>query len=355
MNKRKLKYVFFRVSKAVGLLYLSRHFTRRGLRILCYHAFSNGDEVLFRPKLFMRCSSFEARLRMLKTGGYPVLTFDAAFAGLENGKLPDRATVITIDDGFAGVYSCAVEFLSRFSYPATIYVTTYYCVKQNPVFRLLIQYVFWKTKRTGLCLPAISGSFSGDFSLVDPGEKYRVMWEIIRWGEEKCDEEQRTALARRVAELLQVDVDSTYHRRIMSVMNYDEIRSAASRGMDIQLHTHRHRFPADNPAEALRELEENRCVLQPLAGKCLQDFCYPSGEWSHHHWPILQAAGVRSATTCQPGLNYPGTPKFALRRFLDSEDIAPLEFEVEISGYGEMLRKIRRSLRVFGRCQNERV
>jgi peptidoglycan/xylan/chitin deacetylase (PgdA/CDA1 family) len=313
------------------------------LRILCYHGFGDNDETLFRPKLFIRTTSFEQRLQTLRSQGFKILELEAALQAMRQGCLPDFATVITIDDGFYSTYQRASQVLAKFQFPATVYVTTYYCQHQNPICRLLVQYVFWKTAKQELDLPASLCPFSGCFPLGEAHEKDEIMWKLIDWGERECSEADRFVLAKRIAELLEVDVSEIVRDRTFHIMSADEVRSLAHKGVDIQLHTHRHRFPADE--NGAQEIRDNKAVLEPLLGNQLRHFCYPSGEWSDRCWPILRSEGIDSATTCERGLNYSHTPALALKRFLDSEDVSQLEFEAEIAGYMEILRRIRRWLR----------
>ena len=338
-----LKRTIYHLCKWVGLFRVSRRFTRRGLRIVCYHAFSQHDEHVFRPKLFMRCATFRQRLEALMDGKYPIVTLDEAVAKLKDGSLPDCTTVITIDDGFPSVYRCAATQLAEFSIPSTVYVTTYHSVKGTPVFRLLLQYLFWKTRETEVFIPPALCDFSGRFSLTDPKEKDRVLWNLIHAGEDRCTDEQRVEIAKHLGRLLKVDLRSICDDRMFNVMSANEIRAAYKTGMDVQLHTHRHRFPTD-VSLAVQEIVDNRAVLEPLVGKSLRHFCYPSGMWSKEHWPALERAGVASATTCDPGLNYSKTPSFALKRFLDGEDISLIEFEAELAGFSELLRRLRSRL-----------
>ena len=118
-------------------------------------------------------------------------------------------------------------------------------------------------------------------------------------------------------------------------------------GIDCQLHTHRHRFPEDE-AEAAREIAENRAALENVVSGPLEHFCYPGGVWSEEQWPVLESAGVRSAVTCQIGLNDDDTPPYALRRLLDAEDVSQIEFEAEMAGCLELLRKVRSCLTRVG-------
>jgi peptidoglycan/xylan/chitin deacetylase (PgdA/CDA1 family) len=134
-------------------------------------------------------------------------------------------------------------------------------------------------------------------------------------------------------------------------MTPDEVRAAGA-ALDVQLHTHRHRFP-DDPLLARAEIEENRRVLAPLVERPLVHFCYPSGYWSEALFPVLEAAGVETATTCEGGLNGPDAHPYALSRFFDGEHVTALEFEAELSGAAELLRtvagwlgRVRRKVRI---------
>ena len=50
---------------------------------------------------------------------------------------------------------------------------------------------------------------------------------------------------------------------------------------------------------------------------------------------------MRSATTCDAGLNYRHAPIYALSRILETASMSPIEFEAELCGYASILRAIR--------------
>jgi peptidoglycan/xylan/chitin deacetylase (PgdA/CDA1 family) len=338
------KKAVLHISKWLGLFRLARSFSPPGLRILCYHGFAMGDEAGFRPKLFIRPGTFEKRLSFLSAEKFPVLYLGEALERLRAGTLPAGATVITIDDGFYSVLRCALPLLHEHSLPSTLYVTTYYCVKETPIFRLVVQYLFWKTRDSQLDLAGLAPSLSGTARLDDPDENYRVTWEIIRYGETDLGEEGRVNLARALAERLHVSYDSLLEGRSMSLVTVSELRKMSSAGVDIQLHTHRHRLPDEEPI-VRQEIADNRAVLEPIAGKPLGHLCYPSGIWSEQSWPWLSDLRVQSATTCDPGLNFANTPALALKRFLDGENISQIEFESEMCGFNDFLRNVRARFR----------
>lgn len=95
-------------------------FPRPILPILMYHRFGSvehGD-----PELWISLERFAAQLRWLRNHRYRTLSLDAAFECLHDGRVPRRAVLITIDDGFAGDLDRAGELLERESARATVFV-----------------------------------------------------------------------------------------------------------------------------------------------------------------------------------------------------------------------------------------
>jgi peptidoglycan/xylan/chitin deacetylase (PgdA/CDA1 family) len=334
-----LKIALYRLCKWIGLFRIARRATRHGLRILCYHGFSMADESEFSPRTFMKPATFEKRMRFLKKKGFPVLGLGDALAAIDAGILPPNAVAITIDDGFYGVYRCAWPILRKLSLPATVYVTTYYALKKNPIFRIVVQYMFWKTRVRSLSLADLGLPGMESVSIAESADKDRVLLAVIRHGETSCDEEGRQRIAARLGERLGVDYRTIAESRILSIMTVDEIAELSRGGIDIELHSHRHDLPLERAA-AEREIGENRAVLDPLAGGARRHFCYPSGFFRREQLPWLSDFGIESAVTCIRGLNYSDTPKLELMRFIDGEDVSFIEYEAEIEGFSELLRRV---------------
>lgn len=328
--------LFLTGAKAAGGFWLADRVRPAGIPILCYHGFSRVDEHRFRPALFIRPEEFERRLVWLLRSGYKVIALAEALERLEGGRLGKREVVLTIDDGFHTVGSVGWPLLKKYNLPATLYVTTYYATHPNPIFRLAIQYFFWKTARQRASLGDLCPALT-------PGDDLQRdrMWQLIRWAETELSEDARWRLAQEVAARLDVDAEELRSSRRLSLLTVPELAELARDGLDLQLHTHRHTLPVD-PHDVTREISQNRGVLQGISGdRPLVHFCYPSGEWSTHHWPTLGALGIRSATTCEPGFNTAGTPPLRLYRFLDSEELSQRDFEAELSGFKSVLRAVR--------------
>ena len=74
-------------------------------------------------------------------------------------------------------------------------MTTYYVVKQAPIFRHVIEYMFCKTERAKVSLDGLPGADGAILRLADRERAEGVQWSLIRHAETHLDEPQRAALA----------------------------------------------------------------------------------------------------------------------------------------------------------------
>ncbi len=322
----------------MGLFRAAARHSRGTLPILCYHGFAQADEHRFRPALYVTPEKFRARLDWLAREGYTVLPLDEAVTRLRSHQLPEKAVVITIDDGFASVASSAAPVLQEYQYPATVYVTSYYVKHQHPVFRLLVQYLFWKSDVAEPDLAGLMPEMPAP-ATDETANRTQAMQDLIGQGEQLLDNAGREQLLVDLANRLGVDLDGILRQRLFALMTPEEIRALEAAGLDVQLHTHRHTLPLD-AALVHREVSDNRECLEPLTTTPLQHFCYPSGEWSEGHLPLLASLGIKTATTCDPGLNTAQTPPLALKRILDKQDLPTIELEAELCGFKPLLRRL---------------
>ena len=97
------------------------------INVLCYHRFKErkasqisdkklGDIYSITPK------RFEEHMQFLNDNGYKVIPM-SEYVGLIEGKkdLPEKAVVLTIDDGYKSIKDEAYPILKKFNYPAIVY------------------------------------------------------------------------------------------------------------------------------------------------------------------------------------------------------------------------------------------
>ena len=136
---------------------------RQRLLILCYHGVSLQDEHEWAPALFVTPAFLRRRFEILRDSGYVVLPLGEAVRSMRRGTLPPRSVVLTFDDGFHNFYAAAVPLLEEFGYPATNYMSSYYCVHQHPIPIVTLRYLLWCGR-----LPVLApGVLPGQDSSVD--------------------------------------------------------------------------------------------------------------------------------------------------------------------------------------------
>jgi peptidoglycan/xylan/chitin deacetylase (PgdA/CDA1 family) len=119
-------------------------------------------------------------------------------------------------------------------------------------------------------------------------------------------------------------------------MNGRELQEIARNGIDVQLHTHRHRTPED---EALfrKEIRDNRSTIHSLVDTQPVHFCYPSGVYRPTFLRWLREESVVSATTCDAGLAERESESLLLPRYIDHQNRTQIEFESWLTGVGDLL------------------
>jgi peptidoglycan/xylan/chitin deacetylase (PgdA/CDA1 family) len=328
-----------KTSGAFTLVHNSK-WRRQRLLILTYHGISLSDEHIWNGSHFMSPDVFRTRLQLLRKSRCVVLPLDEAVKRLYANDLPDRAVAITFDDGTSDFYTKAFPLLKEFEFPVTLYLTTFYSLYQKPVFDLICSYLLWKGREETLDLKRIAGR-DLKIELRDVVSRDTANGEIRAFArEQNLSAEEKDALAASLAKQLNVDYDAVLQQSRMHLLKPEEVTQLAAEGVDIQLHTHRHRTPMDRQL-FLREIQDNRSSIQDMTGHHAAHFCYPSGVYDLRFLPWLQEAGIVSATTCEPGFASLGSNPLLLPRFLDNNTLSSIEFEGWLTGISAALPRRR--------------
>jgi acetyltransferase-like isoleucine patch superfamily enzyme/peptidoglycan/xylan/chitin deacetylase (PgdA/CDA1 family) len=335
---RALKLSLFHAARSLGVFSAAARSRRRSrqLLILCYHGISIDDEHEWAPGLYISPAMFESRLERLRRGGYCVLPLPEAVARLRAGTLPPRSVAITFDDGNFDFHRRAWPLLRQYGLPATVYLTTYYCERNLPVFPVVLSYLLWKGRGTRAKVElSYGGSVWVDATSPESRRRAESMLVAFAHGEGMSALE-KDDLARCVARALGIDYDELREQRLLNVMNPDEVRELAAYGVDFELHTHRHRSPLDE--ERYRaELTLNGARIAAMTGAIPRHFCYPSGTHKPQFEQWLGAEGVVSATTCEPGIATRTSNCLRLPRLLDHSGVTDVEFDAWLCGLGALL------------------
>jgi len=333
---KQFKQATLRSLKAVRVSTLveKSRWRRQRLMILAYHGISLDDEHLWSGTQYMPADMFRARLQSLEKSGCTVMPLAHAIRRLYENDLPEKSVAITFDDGTDDFYQRAWPILKEFGFPVTLYLTTYYSNYNRPVFDLMCSYLLWKGRAQTLNLKEFITR--GSKTELHSDTARAAALREIHAGIQELSAAEKDGLITSLAAHLNIDYQSLIDQRIMHNVTPEEVRQLAADGVDIQLHTHRHRTPKDRQL-FIREIEDNRRSIQEITGSFATHFCYPSGKYDYAFLPWLRESGVTSATTCEPGFASRASNPLLLPRVLDSCTLSPIEFESWLTGISAAL------------------
>lgn len=309
---------------------------RQRLLILCYHGIAMGEEHASHPEMFMPPAIFARRMEMLAQSECKVLALGEALRLLQKGQLPPRSVAITFDDGWANFPLHAFPILQQHGFPATVYLTTYYCLFSRPLFRFALSHMMWKQSKVieNRAFPWLPEQLD----LRTEANRTSFLWKIDDYAKQQdLSGKQKDDLAAAFAETIGFDYAAFCGERLFQLMNPEEVATMARAGVDFQLHTHRHRTPLDRH-RFIGEVEQNRDLIAEMTGSGnLVHFCYPSGAVRDDFVSWLKEAGVQSATTCVHNLATRGGDPFRLPRLLDQYGLGEEEFEAWLTGLAALI------------------
>jgi peptidoglycan/xylan/chitin deacetylase (PgdA/CDA1 family) len=109
-------------SEAAGLLRRVKPARKGTLRVVYYHRIDDEPH-----RSCVRPQAFAEQMSLLRSEGWEILPLSSVRGHLdEHRPFPERAVVVTLDDGFADNYTRALPTLVRESIPATVFLTAGY-------------------------------------------------------------------------------------------------------------------------------------------------------------------------------------------------------------------------------------
>jgi hypothetical protein len=200
----------------------------------------------------------------------------------------------------------------------------------------MLSYLFWRGG--GKRLDGSAYGVPGVFNLARDGMQNKQVVNAFVAAARQRDftVAQKDELAARIAAELGVDYGELLRLRVLQLMTSSQVSEIAAGGVDVQLHTHRHRTPLDEGL-FVREIRDNRNWIAARTGTQANHFCYPTGFHRDEFLPWLRAEQVVSATTTDYGLATRTTEPLLLPRLLDGMNVTDLDFEGWLAGISSLL------------------
>jgi peptidoglycan/xylan/chitin deacetylase (PgdA/CDA1 family) len=333
-----IKNTALRFSEALGINACLRLLNHRRLLVLCYHGVvrkgSRGDPFFYRT--MVDTEEFDRQLELLKTY-FRMVSVSDLIASLDGrSPLPERAALITFDDGYLNNLTCAAPILEKYQTPALIGLTTGYIGTRRMLWpqELCLRILGWERPT----LPAPGGGPDHPLPATLPA-RWRLADQILRHCKCLPDAAREGFLDRLRGEPLPAMVDE----EAWTFLSWNEARELARRGFDIASHTEEHRILTRIEASELRhELSASKAMIERELGVPCPSIVYPNGKPSDFSPSVVSAAretGYRLGFILTGGVNSRIEEPLAIDR-VDIPGCQPIcVFQSRISGLYSLLRK----------------
>ncbi len=296
--KRAAKSLFYGGLRACGATSLFSLANRGRVPILFYHGVTDRRPrgVINREDNHIPSEDFEAHLRFLKAERRVIPLAQYVRCLAEGRPAPERAAVITFDDGFENNYTTAFPLLKKYGLPATIYVTTDFVERGIP-----------------LWVDRLACAFESS-PVVPQAERLPRFLEVKRRLKAMPQSERLDALEKTIGEVCdgrEPALDPVY-----APLKKEHIREMAASGLvEIGSHSLTHPILTSlSPEEKRREIEQSKAAAERLSGGSVESFAYPNGDYDAECLALVGRAGYASAAAAGMKLSDLRDSRFALSR-----------------------------------------
>jgi len=317
----RVKIAVAYASTRLGLTAQAERASAGALVILTYHRILPHAErrtATSRP-MILSAELFDRQMAKLARR-YRVLSQEDALEHFKTGRrFPDRAVLVTFDDGYADNFEHALPILSRHSIPATFFLTT------GPIDRQ--DYLWWDELGSALLALAGRKPAGAERVLESFPEPLRTVVEGVFGAAEPP-----FGLIDRCTNLLNGASDATRREVVAALsalaapfcekprprlmLTWDEVRTMQDEGMTMGAHTVNHTY-LDELEDSIGRYEIGHCLdrIEHEIGTRPRAFSFPAGRANDRSRAWLAQAGIELALTTQGGRNRATEDRFALRRW----------------------------------------
>jgi peptidoglycan/xylan/chitin deacetylase (PgdA/CDA1 family) len=270
--------------------FLRRKLTKSQVAILIYHQVcpyrDSWSPAPLSPREFQKQIEYFCR-------NYELLSLNQLVAYIYQKKtLPEKAMVITFDDGYKDNYLYAYPVLKKYRIPATIFLSTGYIGKGRLFWSDEIRYIINNTTAAQLDLDEL-GSYT-----LRPPNRCRAGF-IISEKLSNLPDGRKNVLIEKLTNICQVSIPPGLGQDF--ILSWDEIREMSNDGIAFGAHTVSHPILPNLPPEwAKWEITQSKKDIEERLGKEVTAFSYPYGNFSPEIVKLVQESGFTCAVSVSP-------------------------------------------------------
>jgi len=271
--------------------FLRRKLTKSQVAILAYHrVYPNKDNWSLEPT---SPRTFEQQMEYF-CRRYEILSLDKLVQYIHHGKsLPEKAVVITIDDGYKDSYLCAYPILKKNRIPATIFLVTGHIGTANLFWWDRVSYVIHHISVEQLSLDEL-----GSHSLWSEPDKSRANL-IVTERLKKLPEERKNLLIDKLFQLSGVEIPVDLGREL--ILSWDEVKEMSNGDISFGAHSVTHPILTNMPLEQAKyEIIQSKKDIEEKLGQRVTAFSYPNGDFNAELVSFIKETGFTCAVSISP-------------------------------------------------------
>lgn len=294
--------------------FFRRKLTKSQVAILMYHRVDDEwDRWFLKP---LRVRSFEKQTQYL-CQNYDVLRLSELLHYANHRKsLPEKAVVITFDDGYKDNYLYAYP-IRKYDIPATVFLATGCIGSDKAIWRGQVRHI------STIEPDALEAS-----SMTLPRGEGEVAFSV-REARKQVSHDNRTYYLERLRNISGGQIPAQLSRRYM--LSWEEVMEMHSGGISFGAHTVSHRILTRMPfPQAKDEIVRSKKAIEEKVGHAVTAFSYPYGDYNLQVTRCVKESGFACAVTTIPRLTTCKHSPYELPRIEPGEDFN--KFKLQLSG-----------------------
>jgi peptidoglycan/xylan/chitin deacetylase (PgdA/CDA1 family) len=323
MNKTWIKKSLLRT----GALRLASRLRGQGVAILMYHSVLDDPSTaqLTLGDIVHSSEAFRGQMEAVARDFRPVSLDDVLLFLKGDKKLPPRAVVVTLDDGYADNYRAATDILTPLGIPAVFYVTVDCVDRRRLPWPSRLRYAFLTARNKSW--------YESDGSLWPLTSTEHRTQAFLKAGEQcsKLSGKTQDEFVRSIEQQLETEPAPSQDRLMMT---WDELRGLVRSGHTVGSHTLTHPNLAQvAEIDARAELFEAKRRLEEELAAPIVHFAYPcpalQPHWGDRTVRASREFGYRTAVTTDKGLVRRRDDPLSLRRIRPTKTVDGLRWNLE--------------------------
>jgi len=299
----------------------------KGVAILMYHSVIEDPRQIEHSLggVFHLRHAFEGQMELLARRFSLVDLNQAQKFVTGAAELPDRAVVVTFDDGYTDNFEVAAPILNRLGIPATFYVTVECVQRRTLPWPSRLRYAFRLTSKSKWV-----DEMERAWDLAAPHEREEAYLHA-------CNRFCRLSGAALEARIAGAEAELDAKLPVSSgemMMTWEQVRKLSQSGHIVGSHTLTHPNLAFlKPEEVRRELTESKRLMEIQVKAPVSHFSYPCPalypNWTQQTLLESRNAGYRTAATANNGLARAQDDPLELKRLRPTKTVDGLLWNLE--------------------------